>query len=712
MPMIFKNKKIFVASILFSLAFCAFAEVTVINPAPGSYANLQSLVIESNQGEEIYYSFSGSDPLAQGFAYDGPVVLDVTGNVELRIAVVDNSQNKSEIKVNYSVQASQSENPEINEFLKGLQEKGPLVEYTAGDKILIPWTMGYSFVDGEKFEKGKEISISKKSTMERFLPVNLSDGNSLWRFVLKILPSEPGALSRLDVPFKIEGWSKIFFIDPKRIYSLDGKWWQSASKTLFLDRNVENSLYFQSVEYSAENPINKIDLPPKPSVEAVRQSDGSVVVRLSKDSAKGNKFSLGASSIAKTKLIGPGLYPELVIDTFAGDKIEGQIPVDVFYEQVYQGTLFVDVSLNRLTPNIPVIKSSASSSYARDDVIVSASCGPKLKLYCSVSNPIQLEPSFSPTPLASLKYEQGEYNLYKGQNISLFGDTEKILAYKVSFYSEDEAGVKSATAEYSVVIDKYNYYVDPASQSPSEEGTPFAPYKDLTSLAKIVQSKQFSRFYIRGTVQLPAGEISLPNNLEFSGEGDARILLPSNSVFVLKNAGLYAQKVIFEKSANSLPAKKMRAAAKALTNFFILDHSAATLKNCEVIGLFAGDGTVFSSSSSSLSLESTGITSNAEGYSCALNSSGPSKINVTNSRVLSVADTAVAFSSTGGSLFLDNNFVQVTGRLGRPAEFIDCEVSITKNKFTADVKNKADGYKEIYVSGSTQFVIDKGNTYK
>ena len=94
-------KKIFCAA-LFSFLFAglsAFAEVTIVNPAPGSYANLQSLVIEANGGEEVYYSFSGSDPLSQGFAYDGPVVLDVTGNVELRVASVDASQNKLEQKV-------------------------------------------------------------------------------------------------------------------------------------------------------------------------------------------------------------------------------------------------------------------------------------------------------------------------------------------------------------------------------------------------------------------------------------------------------------------------------------------------------------------------------------------------------------------------------------------------------------------------------------
>ena len=704
-------KKFILTSIFLLVQFSLFAEVTVVNPAPGTYANAQSLVIESNGGEEIYYSFSGSDPLAQGFAYDGPVVLDVTGNVELRVAIVDRSQNKTEKKILFGVEPAESENPEVNEFLKSLQT-GPCYDYVAGQKISIPWTLGYSFVEGAPFEKGKEISISKKATMERYLPINLTDGKNCWRFVLKTLPEQAGALSRQEVPFRIDGWTQVVFTDPKSIYSLDGKWWQSGAKVLSINRNEDNDIYFQSAEYSAENPVTKIALPAKPSLSAKRMSDGSLLIKVADTTPSAQKYSLGASSFAKTKLVGPGLYSELTIDAFPGDKIETQLPVDVFYERVYQGTLYVDASINRLTPNVPVITSSASGAYARDDVVVSAKVGPRLKLFCAVSNPVEVKPSFKPQDLSSLNYVQGEYNAYDGQKITLFADTEKILAYKVSFYSEDEAGVKSATAEYSVIIDKYNYYVNSASDSAAEDGTPFAPFKSLAGLAKIVQKRQFSRFYIKGTVALPPGEISVPNNVEFCGVGEAKIALSANSVFALKNAGLFAKNIIWEKTSQAAPSKKLRGAAKALTNFFILDHSAATFKNCEVIGLFAGDGTIFNSLSSSLSLEATGVTCNSDSYACAVNSSGKSKVAVANSRVLSVGDTAVAFSSTGGTVELSNNFAQVSGRMGRPAEFIDTIVSLENNKFTADVQNKGDGYKSLYVAGSTQFVLDEGNTYK
>ena len=709
------NKNFFVKPFWAVFCFCvcarAFAEVSVINPVPGVYGNLQTLVVEASQGEDVFYSFSGSDPLAQGFAYDGPVVLDVTGNVELRVACVDQEQKKNEITVSYSVEPCQTESEEQNAFLKSF-ESGPCFDFEAGSKITVPFSMSYSFFNNKGVEKGRDISISKKATMERFVPINLTDGLKIWRYVLRVLPSEQGALSRSEVPFKIDGWSKLTFTDPKRIYSLDGSWWQAAGNVVSLDRSVQNEVFFQSADYSNENPVSKIVMPPKPLLSVRRQSDGSVKIKVDDNSKDAQKYSLSASSLAKTKLLAQGLWPELIVDAFPGDKIEEEIPVDVFYESVYQGTLYAEIFVNRLTPNIPVIKASSSSSYSREDVWVSASCGPKLKMFCSVSNPVEIQPLFQALDLSSLKYEQGEYNLYNGQKISLFGDTEKILAYKVSFYSEDEAGVQSAPADYIVAIDKYNYYVDPKSDASAADGSPFAPFKDLSALSKIVRSKQFARFFVKGSASLPSGEISVTNNVEFCGIGDARVVIPANTALVLKNAGLYAQNIIFEKESAAARSKKMRGAGKALTNFFILENSAATFKNCEVIARFFGDGKVFNCQSSSLRLESTGVTASAEGYACAVNAAGSSKVSVLSCRVLSAADTAVAFSATGGSWNLDNNFAQITGRMGRPAEFVDATVSLTNNKFTAQVQNKGEGYKNIYIAGKTQFLANEGNLYK
>ncbi|MBR5965970.1 MAG: chitobiase/beta-hexosaminidase C-terminal domain-containing protein [Treponema sp.] len=702
-------KKIFFAAIFCIAQFALFAEVTVVNPAPGAYANLQALVLESNAGEEVYYSFSGTDPLAQGFAYDGPVVLDVTGNVELRVVSVDQNQNRNEQKIYFSVEPAQSQNEEQAAFLKSL-ETGPCFDFVAGQKIQVPFSLNYSFFQNKNFEKGREISVSKNATMERFVPINISDGANVWRYVIRILPAEAGVLTKRDAPFEAKDWATLVFTDQKKMYSLDGDWWQAAGKAVEIDRSKDNFVYCQSVDFSSENSIEKFSLPAKPVLKAERDYDGCLVITA--QGKNGEQFELASSSLSTSKLISQGMFKKLVLDTFPGDKIEGRLAVDVYCEQVYQGVLYIDVLVNRSTPPAPKIISSAKSSYARDEVRVCAQLDPKVKIFYSISNPISIEPSFEPVALESLKFVHGDYDLYKGQSITLFGDTERILAYQVLFYSQDESGIKSATSEYQVIIDKYNYYVDPASQAQEQDGTPFAPFKDLSRLSKIVGKNNFSRFFIKGTVALNPGEVSINNNVEFCGIDEAHIVVPANSALAVKNAGLYSQNIFWEKVEPPSVTKKLRAVAKALTNLFIFEHSAATFKNCQAVARFSGDGRVFNCSSSTLSLDSTGVTSEAQGYSCVLASTGNSKIIVKNSRLLCIADTAVDLSLNGGSLDFDNNFAQITGRMGRPAEFIDCSVRLVNNKFTADTQNKTADYKSVYTAGKTAFTEDKGNIYK
>ena len=48
--------------------------------------------VDTNNSEaaEYFYSVDGSSPKEFGFAYDGPVLLDVVGDVELKIVKVTN----------------------------------------------------------------------------------------------------------------------------------------------------------------------------------------------------------------------------------------------------------------------------------------------------------------------------------------------------------------------------------------------------------------------------------------------------------------------------------------------------------------------------------------------------------------------------------------------------------------------------------------------
>lgn len=704
------RKNIFFAILFFSFfAAALFAEVTVVNPVPGNFANEQTLLIESNDGEEIYYSFSGTDPLTSGFAYDGPVLLDVTGNVELRVAVISKDLSQSEIVVRYAVTPAEMKNLEHVEFFSAF-DAAPIFEYVAGEKISIPFTLEYAFGENRIFERGKEVSISKDATVERFLPISLRDGLNEWRYVVHIMPSTFGRLSRREVPFEIVDWTTLIFTDAKKIYSLDGSWWHGANEFVSIDRSVENTLYYQSVDYSPENPVTKIVLPPKSELKVEQQFGGGIKISVSQDFPSSAPCELSASPLSPTRLVSAGLHSEILLDTFSADKIETNIPLDVYCDDVYQGTLFASVSLNRTAPNVPLIESSAKGFYSRENVEVSASAKKDLKIFAGVCKPIEIPLSFEMRNLSDLKFDEPIFAPYSGDVITLFADTEKILAYKILFYSEDSLGVKSPTSSYSVVVDKYNYYVDSSSQKKEQDGSLFAPFKDLSEFSRIANSREFSRFFIKGDATLPSGEVSIASNVELLGTDDAKIKMPENCAVVMKNAGLFARNIIFEKTLQNSPSKKMRGAATALTNMFIIENSAVTFDNCELLSNFAGDGTVLNLSSSALSLSKSVVVNNSQVYSSAV-SALSSKIRISDSRFLCISDTGVAFSVNGGSFELSNTFVEVSARMSRIAELIDTLASLEDNNFSATNSLRKSEDDLIYKTSKTKFKKNAGNIF-
>ena len=85
-----KKSVIFVLSLFFGcfFAFADVAESKIISPVPGNWQNPQPLIILKQPETEVYYSLSGDNPLNSGFAYDGPVRLDMTGSLMLSVITV------------------------------------------------------------------------------------------------------------------------------------------------------------------------------------------------------------------------------------------------------------------------------------------------------------------------------------------------------------------------------------------------------------------------------------------------------------------------------------------------------------------------------------------------------------------------------------------------------------------------------------------------
>lgn len=116
--------------------FCA--EARVLNPVPGTWANKQILVVDSPSSSSVYYSLSGEDPETSGIAYDGPVLIDLDGNVSVSVAIIDKNGEKQLEKIEYKVSpASLPEEEKAGSFVETINLNGS-VDYNCGDVFSIP----------------------------------------------------------------------------------------------------------------------------------------------------------------------------------------------------------------------------------------------------------------------------------------------------------------------------------------------------------------------------------------------------------------------------------------------------------------------------------------------------------------------------------------------------------------------------------------------
>ena len=99
-------KKTFLFALILSLLSFSFyaqtSQIKVISPIEGKWLNKQLLLIDTSDGGDYFYSLNGSDPETMGFAYDGPVLIDLIGDITLRIKKA--GRHSSETTVNFSVQ--------------------------------------------------------------------------------------------------------------------------------------------------------------------------------------------------------------------------------------------------------------------------------------------------------------------------------------------------------------------------------------------------------------------------------------------------------------------------------------------------------------------------------------------------------------------------------------------------------------------------------
>ena len=161
-------KKRFLTVIIILLALLPLtAEIKLLSPVEGIWANRQMLVIDNSSGGDLFYSIDGADPETFGFAYDGPVLLDVAGDVQLNVTHINNSGEKERVSVSYTVKPDNADKTEYKNFVQTFFDGG-ILNYSAGSELIIP--QGLSFYLGlppENFIPSRTLKLSASSVLLR-----------------------------------------------------------------------------------------------------------------------------------------------------------------------------------------------------------------------------------------------------------------------------------------------------------------------------------------------------------------------------------------------------------------------------------------------------------------------------------------------------------------------------------------------------------------
>ncbi|WP_407428324.1 hypothetical protein [Treponema sp.] len=693
---------------LFSAAFILFFSLTaafsqrIISPVEGKFSNRQCLILDLSDGSEAYYSYTNTNPLSSGFAYDGPVLIDAAGEVSVRIVVV-NGEKKEQYEINYSV--AEDGNP----FKEGTAEKKfidsliseSVLMCSSDNVIYIPETLFFKIGDGEKpFLKGSALSVSADNKLSRYIPCIVSDKNHNWRFVIHLSGGEAGLFAKFSVPFEIDDWETFRFTGKNLIWCIDNGMWSASTLPVKLDRSKTHIIYWQSVAYEKGNPVQSFVLVPKPELKK-EYYNGSVVFSIDGDLRY--RMEVLKSGVSGEVYENSGVFTTLTFDTFEGDCISGNAVFAFYCDGVYQGNLTSDYIVDRQPPLPPEFIPSEQGFYARNDISLSIKSEKDAEVYYSVSGPYAVKTNSYLEPETLIdEIPLSKYLSYSNRPLFLRAGTDSAVYYKVVSYAVDPFQNKSEISEYKVIIDEFNYFLDATAPfSEMCDGSRNNPYTSFEQVLKVINEGRFAHFFVKGNVVLPKGECIISSNCSFTAVDENTQFVFSPSTFItVRSASFDIHNCVLE--------KQLPRSVSSDSRFFILENSVANFEGCELMVNFDYSGTAFTSHASVINFINSGLTVQSVNYACGI-SGVDSKLLLKNSHFASLAETAVNFSVSGGMFEMNSSECKVSAHLGRIIESTGTNLRLNGNWYRGDFDKKKKGVSPVWKDENSLVVEDKNN---
>jgi len=182
----------------------------IISPVEGTWANRQPLVLDCAPETEVYYSFSGYDPLEFGFAYDGPVLIDLNGNITLNLVAVHGDGSITRKTVSYIVNEPVAVKPPL--YLSALN---PLV--ICGVEKPVPISQNLTYGIGSHLDaslRGRTLYQTLPSCVNVLLPLEITSGSSVYRYIITTDDAPKTTMIQdktFSSPIQIIDWNFVLF---------------------------------------------------------------------------------------------------------------------------------------------------------------------------------------------------------------------------------------------------------------------------------------------------------------------------------------------------------------------------------------------------------------------------------------------------------------------------------------------------------------------
>ncbi len=660
------NRKISI--ILVVLVLClvsAFSQEVVVSPTKGVWANYQSLVLDLPPNVDAYYSLSGENPLESGFAYDGPVLLELDGYVQVEVVTVDDKNGKNFYSIGYTV----NNQPALSYMPLSLDN--PTLTVNDENTITIPSDVQYSVSNANIFNSGDILKIDGNMLFERFVLLTVNDGAIPYRYVLKVGDASIREITELtSTSVQIDDWNYItFLVDGPVVYTIDnGPLRQTVSGKIFIERNEDHTIKWQKYEGDVSEVFNVIELPKKPMVMGMPASpttNESVTLTLSD-----NRYTF-AQNVSKNNVVYTNEY---YIDTLQNDAFGFSEKIDIYFDGLKHGSIQPVFIIDKLAPSAPILTSSNTSGFARDsvDVVVQASD----TVYYYIPNPRTSKTGFSSDEHlldSNIPHEDvTKYTILKNNKIQLVNNSGLAQSYDVFAFTSDFAGNKSDISHYKVVLDPYNYYVSSSSLSEETLGTHDKPFTDFVQVLSVLNKKSFQNIYIDG-VFTDISSLSFTKDVSLYLKDNTRLIISPDASISIDNASVsFSGGTIEQSNPDDSP---------ELQNTLISAQSATvTFDNVEFLLSGGINSNCIVLDNSSAQILDSGVTVQTLAYGAGIKANN-SVVLSKNSRFVMVAETAIGMSLVNSSAQVRDSSFTGIGALSRSLEFINSTYSVLNNNF-------------------------------